>query len=966
MANFPKLATGTELAVGSHQTTIVEYLSEGGFAHIYKVHIDPPEAGSDIACLKRVIVPDKSGLDQLRKEVEVMKTLKLGRNIVRYYDSHAERLENGTYQVLVLMELCSNNSLLHHMNAHIKTKLAEPEILKIMLDIAQGIYEMHKLKLIHRDIKIENVLIDSENQFKLCDFGSTSSRINPPKDQREFQLISHDILYQTTPQYRSPEMIDLYKGSPIDEKSDIWAFGCFSYKLCYYTTPFEANGDVAILHALFNFPSLPVFSGDLKNLIIIMLQENPTFRPNIVQVIMLLSKMLKIDFKDLALKDFYKAGPYNFQALHEYQHHKQQEIAKQQMYQQQQQQKQQQSLSQSPPLLSQSVEPSLIQSSNLQPPLSRVPQEQYIPQPNVKTTSQEAVRYNGEALLSMSSKKSLSLIQSNPDQDTLEGQDNFTEFDNFDNVAERYPSIDEFVDTPQTSKPSDPSIDSLSRKASRDPPADEFKDSRAGKPTPLNRVPSFSRKEAWEKQQSTLNGEAVKLVDDIFASSNEDQNSKRNSFSSTHSGKSFHDKNDRVNTKQHEKIESPDSSDADLDEIATNIHEKFPEIPNEIITKIKTQDKEEALGLLSRSQRSSQANLLRKSLDANLPQQNAYYGDSSSPALNSQEVSTKPLTLNTLPFSLNSPGKESAKGSIPAPFQPKYDLLVNLPLNNPNFNTKNPFPLPNQELKGQGPVNVEDGKKYANPWEKYRNKGQIADISTALPPPLSPQVPAQTYQTSPTLKMHENFELLNLNHNNAVRTPIPELDSYKGEDLSRIVSSNKIDTPTYRADLNKPVHKPGVDLNDVNMKLRTKSDDGNRQNSYYGNLSLKDSRRVRKSSEDELRDVNLIDLEAAAHDSGVATPNLRREVPGEEPSLLDIDAEGEKLQEKIKKRISSIQDQKWAEEVIDFASDDEDPVNQSRMSRLSIRSSLKNPKRKSGEHKRSESLNYDSNPEPFY
>lgn len=193
-----------------------------------------------------------------------MKTLRHSRNIVKYYDSHAERLEDGTYQVLVLMELCPNGSLLDYMNQHIKTKLTESQILKIMLDICQGIYEMHKLKLIHRDIKIENVLIDSKNVFQLCDFGSTTVPTMAPQDQQQFNYLSHDILYHTTPQYRAPEMVDLYRGFAIDEKADIWALGCFLYKLCYYITPFETNGDIAILHASFQFPPLPEYSGDLK------------------------------------------------------------------------------------------------------------------------------------------------------------------------------------------------------------------------------------------------------------------------------------------------------------------------------------------------------------------------------------------------------------------------------------------------------------------------------------------------------------------------------------------------------------------------------------------------------------------------------------------------------------------------------------------------------------------------------
>ena len=68
-----------------------------------------------------------------------------------------------------------------------------------------------------------------------------------------------------------------------------------------------------------------------------MLQENPLFRPNIVQVLILVCKLMSIDFAKLKLKDFYNAGPYNFQALHEYQVHKQNELLRQkQLYYQQQ------------------------------------------------------------------------------------------------------------------------------------------------------------------------------------------------------------------------------------------------------------------------------------------------------------------------------------------------------------------------------------------------------------------------------------------------------------------------------------------------------------------------------------------------------------------------------------------------------------------------------------------------------
>jgi AP2-associated kinase len=288
---------------------IIKYISQGGFAHVYTCEINPPFRGQTVACLKRVVVPNKLQLNLLRQEVDAMKRLKGNDHIVSYIDSHASRLVSAEavgaptsaqqYEVFLLMEYCSRNGLIDFMNSRLSYKLTEPEILTIMRDVTVGVAMCHHLRppLLHRDIKIENVLIDSTGSYKLCDFGLAVPYAPVPQTPQELQLLHDDIMHYTTPQYRAPEMIDLTRGFPIDDKLDIWALGCFLYKLCYYTTPFELPGHASmadlerqILHASTTLkiphdqPGL-TFLPRLKNMIRCCLREDPRRRPNAVQLL---------------------------------------------------------------------------------------------------------------------------------------------------------------------------------------------------------------------------------------------------------------------------------------------------------------------------------------------------------------------------------------------------------------------------------------------------------------------------------------------------------------------------------------------------------------------------------------------------------------------------------------------------------------------------------------------------------
>ncbi|KAJ5130875.1 uncharacterized protein N7515_006914 [Penicillium bovifimosum] len=301
------LLPGTKIQVGSHRVVVEKYLSEGGFAHVYVVRLPQPIDGTETAVLKRVAVPDKAALANMRTEVETMKKLKGHRHIVKYIDSHASQLRGGGYEVFLVMEYCAGGGLIDFMNTRLQHRLTEPEIVKIFSDVAEGVACMHYLKppLLHRDLKVENVLISGKGSsaiYKLCDFGSSAPPRPAATTAAEGRLIEDDVQRHTTLQYRSPEMIDVYRKQPIDEKSDIWALGVFLYKLCYYTTPFEEIGQMAILNATFKYPSYPTFSSRLKLLIGSMLKENPRDRPNIYEVV---REVCKMQGKGIPIKDIY-------------------------------------------------------------------------------------------------------------------------------------------------------------------------------------------------------------------------------------------------------------------------------------------------------------------------------------------------------------------------------------------------------------------------------------------------------------------------------------------------------------------------------------------------------------------------------------------------------------------------------------------------------------------------------------
>jgi len=128
-----------------------------------------------------------------------------------------------------VMELCPGGDLLSYVRK--RRKLKEELAKSFFLQLVQGLDYLHKVtRIAHRDIKLDNILLDAHGRLKICDFG-VSKRV---KDETEVMREQCG-----TPAYIAPEILrdKGYRGFKID----MWSAGVCLYAMLFGTVPFKAN-----------------------------------------------------------------------------------------------------------------------------------------------------------------------------------------------------------------------------------------------------------------------------------------------------------------------------------------------------------------------------------------------------------------------------------------------------------------------------------------------------------------------------------------------------------------------------------------------------------------------------------------------------------------------------------------------------------------------------------------------------
>ncbi|XP_060645067.1 AP2-associated protein kinase 1 isoform X3 [Drosophila nasuta] len=303
---------GKVFTVGRVTVTVEDVLAEGGFAMVFLARGNGGgSASSTKYALKRMYVNNEHDLNVAKREIQIASNLSGHKNIIGYVDSSITPTGNGVCEVLLLMPYCKHH-MLAMMNARLHVGFTEPEVLTIFCDIAEAVSRLHycQTPIIHRDLKVENILQTDGGNFVLCDFGSaTAKTLNP--QQHGVTVVEEEIQKYTTLSYRAPEMIDLYSGKSITTKADIWALGCMLYKLCFFALPF-GESTLAIQNGQFAIPDSSKYSRGMHQLIKYMLDTDMEHRPNIWQVC---EVAFRLAGKDNPVQNLHKTPLPNFEQL---------------------------------------------------------------------------------------------------------------------------------------------------------------------------------------------------------------------------------------------------------------------------------------------------------------------------------------------------------------------------------------------------------------------------------------------------------------------------------------------------------------------------------------------------------------------------------------------------------------------------------------------------------------------------
>ncbi|XP_066267346.1 mitogen-activated protein kinase kinase kinase kinase 4-like isoform X7 [Branchiostoma lanceolatum] len=223
---------------------LIEVVGNGTYGQVYKGRHTKT---GQLAAIKVMDVTEDEE-EEIKLEINMLKKYSHHRNIATYYGAFIKKSPPGKDdQLWLVMEYCGAGSVTDLVKATKGNSLKEEWIAYICREILRGLAHLHSCKVIHRDIKGQNVLLTDNAEVKLVDFG-VSAQLD--------RTIGRRNTFIGTPYWMAPEVIacDENPDATYDYRSDLWSLGITALEMAESQPPLC---DLHPMRALFLIPRNP-------------------------------------------------------------------------------------------------------------------------------------------------------------------------------------------------------------------------------------------------------------------------------------------------------------------------------------------------------------------------------------------------------------------------------------------------------------------------------------------------------------------------------------------------------------------------------------------------------------------------------------------------------------------------------------------------------------------------------------
>ncbi|NXW40594.1 STK36 kinase, partial [Nyctiprogne leucopyga] len=230
---------------------VLEMIGEGSFGRVYKGR---RKHSAQVVALKFIpkVGRSEKELKNLQREIEIMRSLHHP-NIIQMLDSFETNKE------VVVVTDYAEGELFQILEDD--GSLPEDQVQTIAAQLVSALYYLHSHRILHRDMKPQNILLGKDGVVKLCDFGFARA------------MSIHTMVLTSvkgTPLYMSPELVE---EQPYDHTADLWSVGCILYELFVGTPPFYTSSIFQLVSLIVKDPVKwptaisPVFKSFLQGLL---------------------------------------------------------------------------------------------------------------------------------------------------------------------------------------------------------------------------------------------------------------------------------------------------------------------------------------------------------------------------------------------------------------------------------------------------------------------------------------------------------------------------------------------------------------------------------------------------------------------------------------------------------------------------------------------------------------------------